>query len=296
MWKAVLEEVFEDFLRFFYSDADELFDMVKGFEYLDKELEQLFPPEDNQFAPRFVDKLVKVFKKDGSEDWLLIHIEVQGQYNKDFAERMFTYYYRIKDKYDKPITAFAIFTDKNKSFHPNKYEYEYMGTRVSYKFNTYKIIEQDEAELALNPNPFSLVILVVLTALKVKDMNDEVLLGLKRNLLNLMLEKKISRVSRNGIFNFMRYYVSFENKETMLIFDKEIEELTGRITTMGTEQYLLEKAKNTGIQEGIQKGAELTKEQTVKNLITQLDLSDNQIAGIVEVSVDFIKKIRAELK
>jgi len=111
-----------------------------------------------------------------------------------------------------------------------------------------------------------------------------------------MLEKKISRVSRNGIFNFMRYYVSFENKETMLIFDKEIEELTGRITTMGTEQYLLEKAKNTGIQEGIRKGAELSKEQTVKNLITQLDLSDNQIAGIVEVSVDFIKKIRAELK
>ena len=45
LWKATLEDLFDDFLRFFYPDADQLFDLEKGFEYLDKELEQLFPPE-----------------------------------------------------------------------------------------------------------------------------------------------------------------------------------------------------------------------------------------------------------
>ncbi|WP_460951141.1 hypothetical protein [Spirosoma daeguense] len=40
LWKAILEDVFDDFLRFSFPNADELFYLDKGFEYLDKELEQ----------------------------------------------------------------------------------------------------------------------------------------------------------------------------------------------------------------------------------------------------------------
>ncbi|WP_223833795.1 RpnC/YadD family protein [Spirosoma profusum] len=102
MWKAILEDVFDDFLRFFYPNADDLFDFDKGFGYLDKELEQLFPPEQDTYQPRYVDKLVKVFtQKAGKpiEQWILVHIEVQGYKDPHFAERMFQYYYRIFDKY-----------------------------------------------------------------------------------------------------------------------------------------------------------------------------------------------------
>ncbi|WP_063826428.1 hypothetical protein [Dyadobacter beijingensis] len=44
-----------------------------------------------------------------------------------FSRRMFTYYSRILDKYDKPITAFAIFTDANRSFRPCEYYREFIG-------------------------------------------------------------------------------------------------------------------------------------------------------------------------
>ncbi|TAM96844.1 MAG: hypothetical protein EPN39_12730 [Chitinophagaceae bacterium] len=47
LWKGILENLFDDFLRFFFPDADDLFDMKKGFEFLDKELEQLFPAPEN---------------------------------------------------------------------------------------------------------------------------------------------------------------------------------------------------------------------------------------------------------
>ena len=130
LWKATLEDLFDDFLRFFYPDANELFDLAKGFEYLDKELDQLFPPEADNYAPRYIDKLVKVFAKDGNEEWILIHIEIQSYTDKDFAKRMFQYYYRILDKYDKPITAFAIFADANRAFHPKHYERHFLGTSV----------------------------------------------------------------------------------------------------------------------------------------------------------------------
>ena len=105
LWKAILEDIFDDFLRFFLPDADLIFDMSRGFEFLDKELEQIFPPEGDEFKPKHVDKLVKVFTRTGDEEWILIHIEVQGHTDKDFAKRMFTYFSRIFDRYDRPITS-----------------------------------------------------------------------------------------------------------------------------------------------------------------------------------------------
>lgn len=54
IWKAVFEDVFADFLRFFFPDADELFNMKKGFVYLDKEFDQLFPPEEHAAGVRLL--------------------------------------------------------------------------------------------------------------------------------------------------------------------------------------------------------------------------------------------------
>jgi hypothetical protein len=131
LWKAILEDVFEDFLRFFYPNADEIFDIERGFEFLDKELEDLFPEMEHENI-RYVDKLVKVWLKDGTEEWILIHIEVQGTAQKLFEERMFTYFYRIRDKYKRKITAWAILTDRNKKFLPKEYIETYLGTKLTY--------------------------------------------------------------------------------------------------------------------------------------------------------------------
>ena len=38
---------------------------------------------------------VKVRLKDGTEEWLLIHVEVQGTHEEDFDRRMFRYFYRL---------------------------------------------------------------------------------------------------------------------------------------------------------------------------------------------------------
>ncbi len=42
LWEVIFEDIFVDFLRFFFEDADIIFDMSRGFQFLDKELEQLF--------------------------------------------------------------------------------------------------------------------------------------------------------------------------------------------------------------------------------------------------------------
>ena len=64
-----------------------------------------------------------------------------------------------------------------------------------------------------------------------------------------------------------------------------------------------EKAKNAldefreeGLQEGLQKGVQKQTEKVVRNLVRTTALTDEQIAEAAEVSVDYVAKIRGEMK
>lgn len=214
LWKGVLEDVLDDFLRFIHPDADQVFDLSKGFSFLDKELEQLFPPQGDVYSPRVVDKLAKVYTREGNEEWILLHLEVQNVYQQDFPQRMFTYYYRIFDKYHKRISAYAIFTGASPKDDTDTYEEEFMGTSIRYRFNTFKIMDQDENDLLRSNNPFALVALIAKVAFngkRVKDAEarDRALLEIKLNLLREMLSREIPKNKIRGLMNFLTYYVHF---------------------------------------------------------------------------------------
>jgi hypothetical protein len=141
LWKGILEDIFDDFLRYMIPNAEEIIDFEKGFVFLDKELNELFSADENA-GTAHVDKLVQVYAKSGEEEWILVHVEVQGYYDNTFARRMFRYFTRIFEKYNKPVTAFAIFTDNQPGFFPSVYEYDFVGTRLTYKYNIFKVLEQ----------------------------------------------------------------------------------------------------------------------------------------------------------
>ncbi|MFH0924672.1 MAG: hypothetical protein V1872_03420 [bacterium] len=154
---SIVEDLFQDFVMFFMPDLYTDVDFNKGYEFLDKELAILFP--ESEEGQRYVDKLTKVFLKDGTDKWILVHIEIQGYRDTEFAKRMFIYFYRVFDKYQKDLIALALFTDNYKNFNPKKYEYNFYQTRLTYEYRTYKVIEQKEKELEESKNPFALVIL-----------------------------------------------------------------------------------------------------------------------------------------
>jgi len=296
LWKSILETVFEEFLLFFYPNANDIFDFSKGVTYLDKELDLLFPPEEGARGVRFVDKLVKVYLKDGSEKYILIHIEVQSQKgNNDLEKRMFRYFYRVKDKYDVPVMAIAILADGNTGYRPRVYAEEFLDTRLTYEFATYKVIDQDEADLRANPNPFAVCVLTSLMALKRKGANDDELNGMKHDLYDEMMRRDMAKEKRQGIYDFLTYFVNFENPEMLSIFESEVKQKQGKESTMGTTEYLLDKAKREGVNLGIEKGAEQKSYNVVANLIQQLGFDDEAAAGVAEVSVDFVQKVRADL-
>ena len=296
LWKAILEDIFDDFLRFFIPDADTLFDMSRGFEFLDKELEQLFPAQGDEFKPKQIDKLVKVFTKNGQEQWFLVHIEVQGYSDADFAKRMFTYFSRIFDRYEKPITAFAILTDDRKTFRPSVFNQSFYGTNLTYQFNNYKVLDQNSAALDADDNPFAAVILTVLVALQRKKIGEDDLLTLKLDLARRLLAKPFPKDKIRALMNFLKSYVRFKKPETGFIFETEYDNLTNWRQTMGIEEYLLYRAEKLGERKG-RKEERLARDTLfVKNLIEGSTFTDDEIARFANVPADFVADLRKQIK
>lgn len=292
LWKGVLEEIFDDFLRFMHPDAADIYDLEMGIMFLDKELEQLFPPEEDEFSPKVVDKLAKVTTREGEEEWILIHVEVQGRYQKDFPKRMFTYYYRILDKYNRRISAYAIFTDGHRVKRPDRYETSYQGTSLTYRFNTYAIALADEHELLESDNPFAMAVLVGRSAFvgnKIRDsaQRDSELMQFKIKLLRQLLEKKMARKKIYALMNFLKYYVNFDNDENNRNFDKQIQEITGRGKTMGIVELMVDRATKQGEQK--------KSRDVVENLLLEFGFTDEQAAKAARVSIEFVQKIRTQL-
>ncbi len=76
-WKDILERYFAQFMAFFFPEAYADIDWSKGYESLDTELQQIV--RDAESGKRLADKLIKVHRRDGVEQIVLIHIEIQGE-------------------------------------------------------------------------------------------------------------------------------------------------------------------------------------------------------------------------
>ena len=106
-WKDIITTYFEDFMLFFCPQAHAQIDWSKGFEFLDKELQQV--TRNARYGRRFVDKLVKVHLQTGKKAWVLIHIEIQSQRKRGLARRVFIYNYRIFDLYKRYSIPYYLF-------------------------------------------------------------------------------------------------------------------------------------------------------------------------------------------
>lgn len=173
-------------MQFFAPDISQHIDFSKGFVNLDKESAKIAPKSKQKH--RRCDELLRVTLKTGEKEYVLIHVEVQGYEDKDFAKRMYQSMYRIYDKYNKKIYPLAIYTHDIKSNQPDRYEEKFFGMELMYKFPTYKTIEQNEEKLAKDVNPFATVVLAVLYALKTKT-DEERRFKVRQKLLRLLFEK-----------------------------------------------------------------------------------------------------------
>ncbi len=168
-WKEALEHFLEWFLALCFPEVHAGIDWDRGYESLDKELQQIV--RDARLGKRLADKLFKAWRKDGKEAWLLVHIEVQGRREHTFAERMFVYSYRIYDLHRQPVVSLAVLCDEQSGWRPNQFAYNIWGCEVGIRFPVVKLIDyrREEAALEQSANPFAVVILAQLKVLETRN-------------------------------------------------------------------------------------------------------------------------------
>jgi flagellar biosynthesis/type III secretory pathway protein FliH len=163
-WKEALRRFFPAFLALLFPKVYADINWRRKFEFLDKELQKIVP--DGQTGRRAVDVLVKVWRKGGSEQWVLIHIEVQAQPDSTFPERMYLYQVRLFDRYRRPVASFAVLADDRADWRPDQFGYELWDSSVQMRFPAVKLLDfaVREAELERSSNPFAVVVLAHLKA------------------------------------------------------------------------------------------------------------------------------------
>ncbi len=159
VWKEALDEYLDAGLALLFPAAHAEVDWSRGYESLDKELQQIAP--ESEVGKRYVDKLYKVWRKDGTPGWILIHIEVQVWPDGAFEERMFVYNYRAYDRVRRPVASLAVLADENPKWRPSHFGWTALGCTHALTFPPAKLLDFRGAEEALmvSANPFAKVVL-----------------------------------------------------------------------------------------------------------------------------------------
>jgi len=254
-WKEIIEKLFPDFLAFFFPQIYRDIDFSRGFEFLEKELQKIL--KRSEVGKKIVDKLVKVYLNDGSEKWLLIHIEVQGYQEENFSERIYIYNYRIFDRYRKEVISLALLTDTNTNFRPERFQISRWGFDLSFQFPIIKLIDYQEEwdELEQNPNPFSIVVMSFLKTIETKGSERE-RYSWKKRFLTELYDRGLTRETIFFLYQFIDIIMSLsEELEKALTDEMEIiEEDRNMAIITSAERIGIAKGKKEGIMEGMMEG------------------------------------------
>ncbi len=289
-WKEILENYFQEFLAFFFPYAAESIDWDKGYIFLDKEFQKI--TKEAKQGRKYADKLVQVWKKDGSETWILIHVEIQGQYEIDFAERMFVYYYRIFDKFRRKIASFAVLGDENPNWRPKSFHSQLWNCELSFKFDTVKLLEYRKQwqKLENSTNPFSVVVMAHLKVQETKkDVTDRRMWKFK--LIKGLYERGYGKDEIIKLFSFIDWIMTLP-KEAEALFWQDIKQYEEKkkmsYVTIG-ERIGIEKGIQQGLQQGLQQGIQQGKIEEAKEMV--IEALEERFEIISKSIIDQIRSI-----
>ena len=171
-WKEALTDYFEQFMELCFPEVHADIDWSRGWETLDAELQEVI--RDAEIGRRLADKLVKVYLRDGEEAIVLIHVEIQGKVQIDFAKRMYIYNNRLFDRYDKEVISLAVLGDDDPNWRPDAYGYSRWGFRRHLQFPVVKLLDYaTNHTLEQDPNPFAVIIMAHLKTLETRGVPQQ---------------------------------------------------------------------------------------------------------------------------
>ncbi|MFN2349898.1 MAG: Rpn family recombination-promoting nuclease/putative transposase [Thioalkalivibrio sp.] len=266
-WKEALEHYFREFTQLLFPAIHDEVDWSRGYSPKDTELQQI--TADANTGRRYADKLIKVYTRDGDETWVLIHVEVQGEPEEGFAQRMFTYQYRLRDRYGVDVVSLAVLADTRDSFRPTTFHYERWGCELSFTFPAAKLIDWEErwADLEASDNVFALVVRAQIKAKRVKD--GATRKDVKIALVRLLYDRGYSREQVVRLFKIIDWMIQLprelEPVFVQAVYAIQEEKKMPYVNTI--ERVEREQALQQGMEQGLEKGRHLGVADTLRKQI-----------------------------
>ncbi|MSU77387.1 MAG: hypothetical protein EXS16_04735 [Gemmataceae bacterium] len=254
-WKDALHFYLPAFILFFYPDIYADIDWTRPYEDLDKEFQKI--ARRVKFRKRYADKLFKVWLKDGTERWLLIHVEIQGDYDPDFQRRMFQYHLLAHQLYNHDVVSLAVLCDENENWRPERYGYENWRSGIEMTFRTAKLIDwlDKKTQLAESTNPFAAVVLAHLEAISARK--DPAKLGQRKlELVKGLYRQNWSAEDVRRLFGLIDWVITLpeEFDEKFWADLNEYEEETKMEYVTSVERIGIRKGIAIGHEQGLHEG------------------------------------------
>lgn len=254
-WKEVVMHHFPEFMAFYFPVAHAAIDWSRPHTFLDQEFAAL--TRDAELGKRLLDKLVSVHAHDGGEQWLLVHLEVQGHHDRDFAERMFVYNYRVYDRYRRPVASLALLADDSRDWRPSCFAYRLLGCEMRIDFPSVKLLDFADRidELQLHGNPFALVTAAHLLARQTQG-NPHRRRGAKWTLTKRLYQRGWDKQRIIDLYRvidwIMRLPDALDLRLHRGVFALERREAMAYLSSL--ERFGLERGMKQGLQQGLQEG------------------------------------------
>ena len=278
LWKELIRNFFKDFVAFIKPELLPQI-IIEKTEFLEQEVRKITARQ----KKGIVDVLAKIFLKNGSVEYILFHIEVQGYRETDFQERMFTYFLRIWDKFHKPVLSLAILTyPMDDSNVENRLEIKSFGTVLRFEYNVFLTQHLNYATCLASNNcvEVALGILAPTPALPLWRRKADVLkkligLGYQPEQAHLLISfvDRHSPLSASAMKQFEKYVAEHEEEVYMIMtsfeergIERGIEKGIERGIEKGIEKGI-ERGIEKGRQEGIEEGVEQGKLDSLNNIL-----------------------------
>ncbi len=263
-WKEAIEQFFCEFLLFYFPEAHAQIDWAQPLVFLDQELRAVI--RDAELGKRVVDKLARVTRLGGSEEWLYIHLEIQGHEQTGFAERMFVYHSRLFDRYRKPIASLALLADDRLGWRPTRYAHESLGCRVSLQFPVAKLLDWSgsDARLQDSRNPFAVLTLTHL-ATRATRHDPSARYSAKWSLVKRLYQRGFDRQQVTQLFNMIDWMMRLPPEHEQRFRDDlmQFEEEMKMRYVNSIERLAREEGLNQGLNQGLHQGRRAGKAQVI---------------------------------
>ena len=257
-WKLGFDSFLPHIMRLLFLASHDEIDWSRGYQPLNTELQAILQNE-SAAGKRQADALYKVWRRDGREQWIVLHFEVQSQPDPNLPERMFTYLYRCFERYKTDVFGYAILGDRSPTYRPKAFTRQLGNTRLHYEFECAKLLDFQIEDLEASDNPAALILLAHHYTWSTKNEQTR-RRRFKVHLTRLLFHKGYSLKEVEGLFKVLDWMMRLGQEES-IIFTQEVlslkEDPTMSAYVNTFEWVFTEQGRELGRQEGRQEGKEL---------------------------------------